>query len=182
MPQNLLTDAGIRTAKPAARPYKLADGGGLFLLVRPNGAKLWRWKFHLGGREGLFAVGAFPGVGLAAARHARDEARSLVDKGINPAHRRHEERQTNIAAAEARHRDAEGAFGKVAEAWLADGEAIWTPGTHRQKRSRVERFLTPTLAAQPIKQIGPHEIRPILERCGFEAVCGLDLFLDPTLG
>jgi integrase len=165
MPQNLLTDAKVRSAKPQATPYKLADGGGLFLLVRPNGAKLWRWKFRLAGKENLFAVGIFPAVGLADARHARAVARALVDKGINPAHQRHTERQTNIAASEAQHRATEGAFCKVAEAWLEDGRAVWAAGTYRHKQSRVMRFLTPALDTQPITQIGPREIRPILERC-----------------
>ena len=165
MPQNLLTDAKVRNAKPLARPYKLADGGGLFLLVRPNGARLWRWKFRLGGKEGLFAVGVFPALGLADARQARDAARVLVAKGISPAHQRSEERQTNIADAEARQRDTEGAFGKVADAWLEDGKAIWAEGTYRHKQSRLTRFLTPALDAQPITQIGPTEIRPILEGC-----------------
>ncbi len=58
MPQSLLTDLNLRTAKPAAKPYKLSDGGGLFLLVKPTGAKAWRWKFRLAGKEGLFAVGS----------------------------------------------------------------------------------------------------------------------------
>ena len=165
MPQNLLTDAKVRNAKPQEAPYKLADGGGLFLLVRPNGARLWRWKFRLAGKEGLYAVGVFPALGLADARHARDAARALVAKGISPAHQRGEERRANIADAEARRRDTEGAFGKVAAAWLEDGKAIWAAGTYRQKRSRVTRFLTPALDTQPITRIGPTEIRPILEQC-----------------
>ncbi len=165
MPQNLLTDAKVRNAKPLPTPYKLADGGGLFLLVRPNGAKLWRWKFRMASAEGLFAVGVFPALGLAAARKARDVARALVHEGINPAHQRRRQRQENIAEADRQKREAEGAFGKVARAWLEDGKAIWSAGTHRQKTSRVTRFLMPPLDAQPIGQIGPTEIRPILERC-----------------
>jgi Arm DNA-binding domain len=143
MPQNLLTDAKVRSVKPVAKSFKLADGGGLFLLVRPSGAKLWRWKFRLAGKEGLFAVGVFPALGLAGARHARDAARVVVAKGINPAHERAEERRTNIADAEARRRETDGAFGKLADAWLEDGKAIWAPGTYRQKRSRVTRFGPP---------------------------------------
>ena len=54
MPKDLLSDAKIRTAKPDAKPYKLSDGGGLFLLIQPSGSKLWRWKFRLNGKENLF--------------------------------------------------------------------------------------------------------------------------------
>jgi len=164
MPTNVLTDARVRGAKPKAKPYKLADGGGLHLEVRSS-AKLWRYRFRIDGKEGMFAVGAFPALGLADARKARDAARALVDKGINPAGARTEERQANIAASEARRREQDGAFAKVATAWLDTGKAIWSAGTHRQKRSRVERFLTPTLGPLPISKIGARELRPILEAC-----------------
>ena len=81
MPKDLLTDAKIRTAKPADGAYKLGDGGGLFLLVNKSGSKLWRLKFRLGGKEGLFAIGTYPAVGLAEARAARDTAKELIKPG-----------------------------------------------------------------------------------------------------
>ncbi|MGC9985840.1 MAG: integrase arm-type DNA-binding domain-containing protein [Polyangia bacterium] len=163
MPQNLLTDAKVRSAKPREKPYKLSDGGNLHLLVAPTGLMAWRWRFRLGGKENVFAVGTFPSMGLAEARKARDAARALVDKGLNPAHQRHEEERQNLAEAEARRRDAEGAFAKVAAAWLAAGK--WTAGTHRQKASRVERHVLPALGGLPITQIGAAQIRPVLEGC-----------------
>jgi integrase len=165
MAQNLLTDAKMRNAKSREKPYKLSDGGGLFLLVEPHGAKKWRWKFRLAGKENVFAVGMFPGVGLADARKARDEARALVAKGINPAHQRKAEQRQNIAEAEIRRREMEGAFGKVADAWLAENKSAWVLGTYRQKESRVKRYLLPTLGGLPITQIDATEIRPILESC-----------------
>jgi len=67
VPKDLLTDTKIRTAKPADIANKLGDGGGLFLLVTETGSKLWRSKFRLGGKEGLFSIGAYPAVGLAEA-------------------------------------------------------------------------------------------------------------------
>jgi len=163
MPQNLLTDASVRSAKPKAKAYKATDGGGLFLLVKPNGSRLWRWKFRLAGKEGLFAVGAYPDVGLAEARKSRDLARQLVGKGINPAHDRQEEKRQNIAAAESRRREEEGGFGKIAAAWLAEGKSIWKDGTYRQKKSRVDRFLLPALGTTPIGRIGAADIRTVLE-------------------
>jgi integrase len=165
MPQNLLTDAKVRNAKPSTKPRKLSDGGGLFLLVKPTGVKAWRWKYRLGGKEGLFAVGSFPLMGLAEARKARDAARELVDKGINPAHQRRAEQRQNIAEAEAQRRDAEGAFGKVAAAWLVENKPVWAEATHRQKAGRVKRYVLPTLEALPITQVGAAEIRTVLEGC-----------------
>jgi integrase len=165
MPTSRLTDAKVRGAKPRSKPYKLADGGALHLLVAPSGARLWRYRFRLAGKEGTFAVGSFPEMGLADARKARDEARALVDRGINPADARNAERAANLAAAEARRREDEGAFAKVVAAWLEDGKKTWSAGTHRQKRSRVERFLLPKLGALPIAKITPTDLRPVLEAC-----------------
>ena len=151
---------------PAAKPYKLSDGGGLFLLVKPTGAKAWRWKFRLAGKEGLFAVGSYPEKSLAEARKSRDAARELVAKGINPAHQRQAERRQNIAVAEARRREAEGTFAKVATAWLEQGQQLWAPATHAQKASRVKRYLLPSFAGLPITRIGAPELRRVLEACG----------------
>jgi hypothetical protein len=79
-----LTDAKVRTAKPTDKPYKLTDGGGLFLLVKPNGSKLWHYKYRLDGKEGLYSIGVYPDLSLLQARQQHQQARSLVAKGINP--------------------------------------------------------------------------------------------------
>ncbi|WP_045837254.1 integrase arm-type DNA-binding domain-containing protein [Hyphomicrobium sp. 99] len=79
-----LTVTAIRAAKPGAKPYKLADGGGLFLLVNPTGSRLWRLKYRVGGREKLLAIGAYPDVSLAKARERRDEARKSIADGGDP--------------------------------------------------------------------------------------------------
>lgn len=106
MPVNLLTDAKVKAAKPTDRDWKLSDGGGLFLLVKPTGGKLWRWKYRLQGKENLFAIGGFPQVGLAEARAAREKARVLVKQGIgiHPAHERQQVKQRNLEALEERKR------------------------------------------------------------------------------
>jgi hypothetical protein len=106
-----LTDAKIRDAKPAATPIKLTDGSGLYLEVRKTGAKLWRYRYRVGGKENLFAVGQYPAIGLAKARAARAEARELVKKGIHPAH----ERQ---AARLATHSATANTFEAVAREWM----------------------------------------------------------------
>jgi integrase len=165
MPQNLLTDAKVRSAKPGEKPYKLSDGGNLFLLVKPNGVKAWRWRFRLADKENVFAVGTFPAMGLAEARKARDAAHALVDKGINPAHQRQEEQRQNIAEAEAHRRHAAGAFAKVAEAWLAEGKSKWAPATYQRKMRGVKRNVLPALGGLSITEIGPAEIRALLEAC-----------------
>ncbi|WP_246333470.1 Arm DNA-binding domain-containing protein [Stenotrophomonas tumulicola] len=73
-----LTDAAIRRAKPAAKPQKLADGGGLFLFITVAGAKSWCWKYRSGGKEKLLTLHLYPDVSLAKAREAREDARRLL--------------------------------------------------------------------------------------------------------
>ena len=84
MPKRItpLTDAKVRTIKPAEKPQKLFDGGGLFLLVTPTGGKLWRLKYRFGGTEKLLTVGTYPQTSLAEARQKRDDARALLEKGM----------------------------------------------------------------------------------------------------
>jgi hypothetical protein len=67
-----LTENQAKNAKARERAYKLADGEGLFLLVRPNGTKLWRLKYRYGGKEKLLSFGACPSLGIAAAREKRE--------------------------------------------------------------------------------------------------------------
>jgi Arm DNA-binding domain len=69
-----LTDTAIRAAKPKERLYKLADSGGLYLAVSPSGARLWRLKYRLNGREKILSIGAYPAISLALAREKREEA------------------------------------------------------------------------------------------------------------
>ena len=73
---NKLTDRMINNYKPKDKAYKVFDGQGLFLQIKPNGSKLWRLKYRFKEKEKLFAIGKYPEVTLAEARKERDEARS----------------------------------------------------------------------------------------------------------
>jgi len=77
-----LSAAAVKTAE---KPYKLFDEKGLFLLVNPTGGKLWRVKYRFAGKESALALGVFPGVFLAAARAKRDDVRTMLADGIDPA-------------------------------------------------------------------------------------------------
>lgn len=76
-----LTDLAIRRAKPEAKHYRMTDSAGLYIEVCPTGSKLWRYRYRIAGKEGTFALGAYPEVTLSEAREARDEARKLVRQG-----------------------------------------------------------------------------------------------------
>src|SRR5215207_8921132 len=84
MPRDQLSDAKLRSTKPAAKPSKLFDGGGLFLLVHPNGSRYWRLKYRRCGKEKLFAIGVYPEVSLSEARAKALEAKSLIRGGSDP--------------------------------------------------------------------------------------------------
>lgn len=94
-----LSDATIRAAKPAERPYKLSDSGGLFLWVAPTGSRLWRMKYRVDGREKLLSIGAYPAITLAKAREKREQAKALLADGIDPSrHKQEMKREAEIAA------------------------------------------------------------------------------------
>ncbi len=94
----LLTDTRIKNAKPRTRPYKLGDGGWLYLLVKPSNAKLWRMAYRFHGREKLLALGAYPTVSLKEAREKRDDAREKLSKSFDPGEVRKLERLTQANA------------------------------------------------------------------------------------
>jgi hypothetical protein len=88
-----INDAYILALKPKRRPYKVSIGKGAFLLVRPDGKKYWRLKYHLDGKESTYSLGVFPRISVAAAMTARDSVKALVRKGIKPAPSSREEKR-----------------------------------------------------------------------------------------
>jgi integrase len=79
-----LSDVTVRNAKPSKKPRKWSDGGGLFLLIRPGGSKLWRQAYRFAGKQRTLALGVYPHVSLADARSGRDNAKKLLAQGIDP--------------------------------------------------------------------------------------------------
>ena len=94
-----LTDLKIKSARPASKPYHLTDGHGFFLVIQPNGSKLWRWKYRFEGKFRLMALGSYPEVSLASGRAAHAKARTKLLKGIDPMTERKAEK--NAAPVEA---------------------------------------------------------------------------------
>src|SRR4029077_8256078 len=82
---DFLNEARIRSARAKARPYKLRDGSGLYLLITPAGAKQWRLRYTLGGRESMVSLGTYPATSLKAARAKRGSLRSALESGRDPA-------------------------------------------------------------------------------------------------
>ncbi|WP_447215295.1 tyrosine-type recombinase/integrase [Citrobacter pasteurii] len=79
-----LTDTAIRKTKPTEKSFKLADSSGLYLLIKPNGSKLWYMKYRIDGKEKKLAFGPYPDVSLFQARQLRDAARAKIREGVDP--------------------------------------------------------------------------------------------------
>jgi hypothetical protein len=105
----------VANAKPQDRDYKLSDGGGLYLLVRASGAKLWRLNYRYLEKYRTLAFGSWPEVSLADARSRRDEARRLIAAGLDPSH----EQKVAVAKARVEENDT---FKTVAKEWIAKNE------------------------------------------------------------
>jgi integrase len=152
-----LSNFAIAKARANDKPIKLSDGDGLHLLVKPGGAKLWRFRYRFAGRENMLAFGAYPAVSLSGARSKRDDARKLLADGKDPSVKR---KLDKIAAATA----AQNTFGAVAAEYLANMEANGaSEATLSKNRWLLEDLATP-LAARPIAEIVPAEILDILKR------------------
>ena len=143
-----LADTHIRSAKPQPTSFKLADGGGLHLEVRPTGSKLWRYRFRLHGKESVYAIGAYPAISLADARKARDDAKALVQQGINPAHDRKLDR---LKAAHASRET----FEAVAKEWAESRAATsrWSESYRRDVNRILNDDLFPAFGKLPLRQI-----------------------------
>jgi len=88
-----LTDTAVRNLKPQEKPYKVSDFDGLFVLVKPNGSRLWQFKYRIGGKEKLLSIGPYPETSLAQARAKRDAARSMVANGVDPSEAKQEQKR-----------------------------------------------------------------------------------------
>ena len=141
-----LTDIQPRTAKPKEKPYKLADGGGLFLLINPDGAKYWRMAYRFGGFQRLLAFGKYPDISLADARKARTAARGQINAGIDPAQAKRVEK-INKATANAN------TFEAVAREWHANKLETWQARTAANVLHRLEKDVFPLIGGYPIAEI-----------------------------
>ncbi len=148
-----LTDTAIRNLKPSPKACKLFDGGGLFLLVKPNGARLWRMKYRVDGREKLISFGQYPDVPLKSARERRDEARRQLAAGVDPSAKRQAER--------AAHADT---FEAIAREYLELKAKSLSARTYAKKLGRFEAFAFPYIGKLPIKAITAVQLLTALRR------------------
>lgn len=141
-----LTDAAARQAKPREKAYKLSDSAGLYLLVQPNGAKYWRVKYRIAGKEKVLALGVYPDVTLTEARAKRDDARKVIGNGTDPITiKREQKRQDKLKAANS--------FEAIAREWHDHQKGRWIPDHAAKVIGSLEKEMFPAIGAYPITEI-----------------------------
>ena len=146
-----LTDAKLRSIKPQPGDFKLADGGGLHLLVKSTGGKLWRLSYRYNKKQKTLALGAYPAVTLSDARQARDLAKHELAKGLDPAEEKKARRQDKSTSAA-------NTFEVVANEWFDLKEGGWARSYSSRLRSRLDSDLIAPFGDRPIRDIQPLEV------------------------
>lgn len=148
-----LTETQAKNAKPRERAYKLADSEGLFLLVQPNGTKLWRMKYRFAGKEKLLSFGAYPALGIAAARDKRKAAKALLAEGKDPMKAKGEVTSENGDT-----------FYMVAKRWHENRQSALNPAHAERVWSRMERDVFPSLGQRLIHEITAPEVLEMIRK------------------
>ena len=152
---NMLNDTRVRNAKPAERPIKLSDSGGLHLLIQPHGSKLWRLAYRFGGKQKTLAIGVYPTVTLKHAREKRDEAKRLLADGIDPSTHRRLEKLTAASG---------NTFQAVAEEVLAKLEREGRADVTLTKKRWLLDFAYPAIGDRPVTEITAPELLAVLRK------------------
>lgn len=170
-----LNHAAVERMKPAAKVYRRPDGRGLWIEVRPTGAKLWRYRYEVAQPDGsrverMATLGAFPAVGLAEARELRAAAREAVRAGRDVVQGQRENRAA--AAAQDAQAQAEAARSREVEAntvealardWQAAHAAQWSPAYAKQVGRYFTRDVLPAIGAKPVDSVGVDDLRPVIK-------------------
>ncbi len=152
-----LTDIKVKTAKPTDKAYKLTDGGGMYLLVKPNGSKYWRLKYRFVGKEKMLSIGVYPDVSLADARQKRDEARKILAAGGDPG-------EVKKADKLAQKLSTENTFEAIAREWHKQKADRWSLRYRDEIIDTFEKDIFPYLGRRPIAEIKPMELLETLRR------------------
>jgi integrase len=146
-----LTLAGIKATKPKDKPYTLPDGGGLVLLVNPNGSKWWRYRYRFNGIPKMLSLGTFPDTSLTTARQKHRTARTQLADGIDPSAKRQAEKDARADT-----------FKALAEEYL--DQAAVNDSTKQAMRRRFELYIYPRIGKRPVGEIDAQELLQALRK------------------
>ena len=144
-------------AKPAEKTYKMADGHGMFMEVRPNGAKYWRMRYRYNGKQKLLALGVYPEVTLKEAREKRDEARKMLENGVDPSQQKQESKHQAYL-------NAENTFEAIAREWHDNQRERWSESHANRIIHRLEIDVFPEIGHRPVSEINPPELLRMIRK------------------
>jgi integrase len=153
----ILTDTHIRNAKPKAKSYKVSDGGGMYLLVKPDGARYWRLDYRFAGKRRTLALGVYPTTTLSKARTSRDEAKTLLAEGTDPgAMKRATKRAARLSV--------ENSFEAIARECLAKQRNRLSPRYFNLLLARLEGDVFPHIGSRPVADVDAPELLEVLRK------------------
>lgn len=153
----MLTDREIKNAAPRDKPYRLFDGGGMYLEVHPNGAKYWRLKYRFAGKEKRIALGVYPAITSKVARQKAQQEKTRLAEGADPLTIRKATKRITKEAAQ-------NSFEAIARAWLTK-RAPSLSTTHVDKvLGRLEKNLFPWIGDRPITEIDGPELLQVVRK------------------
>ncbi|NDF12011.1 MAG: DUF4102 domain-containing protein [Proteobacteria bacterium] len=150
-----LTETEIRNAKPQEKDYKLYDEGGLRLLVRPSGTKVWQYPYKFDGKHNIYTIGRVGEISSGDARRLRDDVRKMVREGFDPNSHKEKKKQDNIS-------EHKNTFQAIAQEWCE--KQSWAPKYGANIISRLEKDVFPIIGRKPIKKVNVHDILAILKK------------------
>lgn len=157
-----LTPTRLNNAKPKEKPYKVTDGGGLYVLVMPRGAKTWIYQYSLDGKRREVTIGRYPEIGVADARDRHSEYRAMVERGNDPASHKRADDAERKARAELK--TDEGQFKAFSLKWLDERLGSKSDGYSKQMRSLLERFVWPDIGSKGLDDVKPAHVLAIIEK------------------
>ncbi|EAM5642461.1 DUF4102 domain-containing protein [Salmonella enterica] len=143
-----LTDIKVKSIKPTDKSVKVTDGQGMFLLVKPSGAKYWRFQYRFSGKQKVLALGVYPTISLADARRKRDEARKLISNGIDPSEKKKEDKIEQSGAL---------TFEAVARNWHANNKK-WSEDHSKRVLKSLEDNLFPFIGKRNIADLKTRDL------------------------
>ncbi|WP_279205666.1 tyrosine-type recombinase/integrase [Obesumbacterium proteus] len=149
-----LTDTAIRKAKPRAKPFKLSDSAGLYLLINSNGSKLWYLKYRISGKERKVAFGPYPDVSLLQARQLREATRAKIREGVDPVVAKQVAQKSKKNGQTFRH---------IALLWHADHRR-WSEHYSTTVLRRLERYIFSGIGDRAIDQITTADLLALLRK------------------
>ncbi len=152
-----LTELAIKKAKPTEKPQKMTDGGGMYLLIQPTGAKLWRLDYRFNGKRKTLALGIYPEVSLSDARDRRTDARKLLANGADPSETKKAIKAGAVALTEH-------SFEIISREWFIRHSPNWKENHSSKIIARLEKDIFPWIGARPISEITAIELLSVVRR------------------